>query len=397
MATQKYWDGTLQQWVEVGGAGALIDVRREKYFPKMKASFTPQGVSTDIRNKPPTGASAPYLYDADTDSVFYVANKTIGKLSMSTGEISVAIAPNEHINILTFPGLSAKRVESIIQIYGDTVYSYVSGNVNSQQYANNIQKIFAFNKHTLEFIRVYDVKAIIDSNNAHFYGIQAIFVTENDIVFNTVMNINNSSYAVNMFTISKSTGLLRGKTDLNTVNVPNWCGLLYRIDDHIYTLAGDGANVRVVKVSYNPTSGVLTKIGYTSNTLPLGPNGMEYHQMFHEGNLLYVGPKWGVVNIDTLAVVSSQTSFLPALQWNGNILYVRNGNSIQEYNLSTGVMFTVEDIGVKLEYAIPGYLSIISNREFKITDYLLHISALGPSFMEYIYNIEFYKKESDIR
>lgn len=381
-----------------GTSGTIVDDKGISYVAKMKKDYSYLGLLEDItRNKPPTSNSVPYIYDVETNCLFYVNGRSVGKINIDTPDTdySAVIVDAVELNNLSFSLSSKNRIENVIQIYGDLIYVWCSGNYSSQSLQNNIQKIVAINKHTLAVEKVYDVKSIIDPSIPYYHGISGVLVTEKSIIFTTSMNINNSAYACHIYSIDKATGAQISKIQVNLggINV-SWGGCLYIINDRIYTLVGDGANVRLVKFSYNTTTGVLSQVGYTASTMPIGPNNINKYWMFHEGNTLYIGEKIHIVDVDTLTFTSFDTIASTPIQKKDNLLYAINGSAIQELDLNTKTRTTFISLANSILYIVPHYKPLISNEDFELSHYLSYIANIGPLFIGYKYEIMHYLRKA---
>lgn len=379
------------------GTGYISDINGKRYAARMLRGYVFDGLLVDIiYNKPPTSNGVVWKYDRDTESIFWATGTVMGKLRINP--LTKKIIDFETIDsgdTYSFATSSRAYLDGKIQIDGEYVYFMRSQNGSPTQLSTTIREIFKVDKRVFKTFEKFNLTSYIESTIPWFYGINSFLITEKHIVVSVQGNVNNSSYSANIFVFDKNTGA--GVQKLQ--NITPWGGQMtfiegpYRIDDNLYFLIGDGANVRVVKYAFNPTTGILTLSTFTSSTIPLGQNNVTYYYFFHEGNILYMGDKLSSIDISTMTVTMQpiSSSVTPICKI-GNIIYCNSTSNLNEFDLTTKAFTTIAQLGTAVTYRIGGWKDFIQTEPFDINDWLYQVSGKGPLFVENKYDLLYYQE-----
>lgn len=378
------------------GTGYISDLNGKRYAAKMLRGYVFDGLLLDIiYNKPPTSSGVLWKYDTDAQAIFWCNSITMGKLTIDP--VTRKVITFQTIDVtdaVGFTNASKSYLDGKIQFDADNVYFLRNVNLSPNTVANTHRDIIKVNKFAFQTYTKIRLTEYIEPTIPHFYSISSFLITEKHIIISVEGNINSSAYSANIFVFDKETG--NGIQKLLTLTPwgaqNNVCIGPYRIDDNMYFMIGDGANIRIVKFAYNPVTGLLTYISYTASTMPIGPNNINYWYMFNEGNLLYIGDKMTVVDVSTLTVTipTIASSIVPICKI-GNEIYLHNNTTLQTLDLTTKAFTSIATLGSAVQYRIGGWKNFFQTEPFDINEWLYLVSGKGPLFIENKYDLLYYQ------
>jgi len=379
------------------GTGYISDLNGKRYAAKMLRGYVFDGLLLDIiYNKPPTSSGVLWKYDSDAQAIFWCNGTTMGKLTIDpvTRKV-ITFQTIDATDNVGFTNASKSYLDGKIQFDADNVYFLRNVNFSPTTVANTHRDIIKVNKFAFQTYTKIRLTEYIEPTIPYFYSISSFLITEKHIIISVEGNINNGgAYSANIFVFDKETG--NGIQKLLTLTPwgaqNNVCIGPYRIDDNMYFMIGDGANIRIVKFAYNPVTGLLTYISYTASTMPIGPNNINYWYMFNEGNLLYIGDKMTVVDVSTLTVTipTIASSIVPICKI-GNEIYLHNNTTLQTLDLTTKAFTSIATLGSAIQFRIGGWKTFFQTEPFDINEWLYLVAGKGPLFIENKYDLLYYQ------